>query len=103
LVLAPERVLRGIPGLECDSRALLFARALGARHLLEGLVLRRHPSREWILAGALVDATHAATMLALAVARPRRRAGALASAATACAFAAAGTNVARSAPLSAKP
>ena len=40
----------------------------------------QHPSRRWMLAGACIDATHAATMLALAVARPNRRAPATTSA-----------------------
>ena len=82
LLAAPGPILRTLPGrhVDADRRALLATRALGARHLIQATALMQHPSRRWMLAGACIDATHAATMLALAVARPNRRAPATTSA-----------------------
>ena len=76
LLVAPGPILRTLPGRHrgADRRALLATRALGARHLIQATALIQRPSRRWMLAGACIDATHAGTMLALAVARPNRRA-----------------------------
>ena len=91
LLVAPGPILRTLPGrhVDADRRALLATRALGARHLIQATALMQHPSRRWMLAGACIDATHAATMLALAVARPNRRAPATTSATFALLIAAA--------------
>lgn len=75
LLAAPAPILRALCGRHPgpDRRARLAARALGARHLIQAIALLQHPSRRWMLAGAAIDTTHAATMLALAAARPNRR------------------------------
>jgi hypothetical protein len=97
LVLAPRHAL-GVRVGELDGRMRTFARVLGARNLAEAALLRAHPSRGWALAGAAVDATHAATMVIVAAIDRRGRAIALTSALVASAFAAWGARSAR--PLS---
>lgn len=95
LLLAPGRVLGDLPHRRIDGAASAFARILGARHLAEAAVLWRHNTHRWVLAGAAVDATHAATMFALAMARPDARRLALTNALTASALAGAGIAASR--------
>lgn len=99
LLIAPGAVLRDLPHQRIDRPARAFARVLGARQLAQAALAGRRrgraSSRGWILTGAAVDATHAATMLALALLRPDRRKLALANVALASAFAAAGVHQAR--------
>jgi hypothetical protein len=95
LLIAPGRVLGDLPHREIKGAARAFARVLGARHLVEAAVLWRDHTHRWVLLGAGVDATHAATMLALAVVRPDERRLALTNAITAAALAGAGTMAAR--------
>jgi len=90
LLIAPGAVLSDLPHQRIDRPARAFARILGARHLIEAAITGRRHTREWILAGATVDATHAATMAVLAWLRPSRRELALTNAATATMLAAAG-------------
>jgi hypothetical protein len=74
LLAAPAPILRAVPTRQPpDRRALLAARALGARHLVQAVTLMRRRGRGWMLLGASIDATYAATMLGLAIARPNRR------------------------------
>lgn len=102
LLVAPAPILRTVPGRHGgpDRRALLAARALGARHLIQAAALLRRPTRRWMLTGAGIDATHAATMLALAVARPNRRAIACISATLALLIAAGEVHAVQSGPRS---
>lgn len=95
LLLAPGRVLSALPHQQIDRSACAFARVLGARNLAQAAVIARRPTRGWILAGAAVDATHATTMVALALLKPDRRKLALTNIATAGAFASAGLHRAR--------
>lgn len=95
LLIAPEAVLGALPHQRIDRRARAFAGLLGARHLLEATVTGRRHTRGWILAGATVDATHAASMVILAGLRPDRRVLALTNAATATTLAAGGLAEAR--------
>lgn len=95
LLVAPGAVLRDLPHERVDVAARLFARLLGARHLAEAAVLGRRHSAGWILGGAAVDTTHAATMAALAFVRPERRLLATANALAAAAMATAGVVEAR--------
>ncbi len=75
LLLAPPRALSALSRAPLDAVSVRVARVLGARHLLQALVLwaRSGPRRH--LAGAAVDAAHAASMLAVArwSGRPARR------------------------------
>lgn len=73
LLLSSATVLHELPHRRIDGRARAFARLLGIRHLLQAAVADRHPTRGWVLAGAMVDGTHAASMIMLARWRPDRR------------------------------
>jgi hypothetical protein len=72
-----------------------LVRALGARVLTQGVLLMVRPGRRLVLAGATVDATHAASMVAAAVKWPQYRRAAVVSAGVAVGFAVAGLAVAR--------
>jgi hypothetical protein len=67
LALAPARVCRLLTATPLDRRASLVTRVLGARTLAQTLLLSAHRSRRAVLAGAAVDAAHAATMVPLVV------------------------------------
>ncbi len=95
LLITPEVVLRDLPHQRIDRAARGFARVLGARHLTQAAITSRDGTQRWLMAGAMVDATHAATMAALAALRPDRRKLALTNIATAMALAAAGVADAR--------
>jgi hypothetical protein len=87
LLLSPDRVLAKCPD-PVPGYARAGVRVLGARQLVEGAVLARHPRDpppEWSVA---VDALHAFSMLGLAAVRPRLRPAALRSAASALTLAA---------------
>lgn len=98
LLLAPGTVLADLPHQRIDGLARLFARVLGVRHLVQAAVAERHPGHAWTVAGAAVDATHAATMVVLAVARPDRRRLAATNATVALALAGDGLCEARRSP-----
>ncbi len=89
LFVEPARVTQTVSQQRIDRGVILFTRALGARHLVQAAVTDsgQGSSRAWVVAGAAVDATHAVTMVALAVLAPDRRRLALINAATAAAFA----------------
>jgi hypothetical protein len=87
LLVSPERVLAKCPD-PVPGYARVGVRVLGARQLVEGALLARHPRDpppEWSVA---VDALHALSMLGLAAARPGLRPAALRSAASALTLAA---------------
>jgi hypothetical protein len=90
LLVWPNLVGRPFSGGPLDRPSRAFARVLGARQILEALVLRRHRRRNWVLGGAAVDGLHAVTMLGLAARDRRHRRLALANAAVAAAFTAEG-------------
>jgi hypothetical protein len=90
LLVAPDAVLRRVAGGRADAPVRRVTRVLGARNLAEALVLRSHGTRRWLLAASTVDAVHATSMVALALADPRRRRVALASALVASLMAGAG-------------
>jgi hypothetical protein len=87
LLLSPQRVLAE-PTDRLPGYVPAVARVLGARHLVEGALMARHPQSpppRWSIA---VDALHGLSMLALATARPTLRADALRSARAALSLAA---------------
>lgn len=87
LLLAPRFVL-GVGGAwRVDTWAVGYCRVLGVRQLAEALLLRRHHDRRWGLAGATVDALHAASAAFIALVRPARRRMATLNVVTAAAFA----------------
>jgi hypothetical protein len=65
-------------------------RVLGVRSLVQGAVTTAAPARTVLVGGAMIDATHAATMLPLVAASPRHRRAAAISALIATAGAVAG-------------
>jgi hypothetical protein len=89
LLLGPE-TLAAPSRAQIDPATLIFERVLGARHLIQAVVVCRWPNRLAILIGAATDAAHALTMLALAAVNTSRRTPKLVNCATAFAFALAG-------------
>mgnify|MGYP001545637667 CR=1 FL=1 len=90
LLAAPRGLLDRLARRPVDVGERRVARLLGFRNLVQCAVVVRKHDRAWLLAGAVVDVTHALSMIALALARPRHRRLANASALTASAAAIAG-------------
>jgi hypothetical protein len=82
-----------IPPLERRSRRVI--RVLGIRQLFQALVTGAQPSATVLWLGAVVDAAHAASMVALALCSRRWRRAALGDAMVASLFALAGAAAAR--------
>ena len=76
---APGPLYRRLTGSEPDRTARVVIRVLGARHVVQGLVLLR-AGRTAHRLGAGVDLLHGLSMVGLAAVDERRRAGAHASA-----------------------
>lgn len=90
LLAAPRFVLTHVHHVDVDTKTLVVARILGARHLTQAALSGVNPSADVLAMGAWVDAAHSATALALAALdRTRARAG-LSDAAVAALFGAAG-------------
>jgi hypothetical protein len=70
-----------------------LVRLLGARLLVQGLLLMARPGRRLVLVGAAVDGTHAASMVAVALQWPEYRRAAVVSAVMALALGATGVAV----------
>lgn len=86
LLLSPDGMLAKCPGL-MPGYVRGAVRVLGARQVIEGVLLTGHarrPPPEWSIA---VDGLHGLSMLALAAVRPGLRPAALRSAASAMALA----------------
>lgn len=81
-LLLAARVLLARCGL-ASSGAVGVARLLGARHLVEVLILSRRPGGAPPRWSVIVDGAHAASMVGVGAVSPRLRCGALASAGTA--------------------
>ena len=64
LITAPRPALDRLSDRRVSVGERRTARLLGARHLIEGAMLARHPTRGWLIADAAVDATHALSMIA---------------------------------------
>ncbi|HET9875398.1 MAG TPA: hypothetical protein VFQ37_06485 [Mycobacterium sp.] len=95
LLLVPNTVASHTPAGSLDARARLVGRILGARHLVQAWYTGADPSGRRLAVGAGVDGLHATSMLSLAALSPRHRRPALADAAAAAGFAAAGILSAR--------
>ena len=94
LLLAPDPLLSAVAREPIDRRMTDVTRVLGARSVLQSLLTGPRPTRRGLRLGALVDATHALSMLAAAAAGLGPRRLTVTSAATATAFAAAGLRTA---------
>jgi hypothetical protein len=90
LLCMPGPALGLSTGRPPTPRARTVARILGARHLAQAVLTLWRPSPAVFLAGAGVDACHAASMLALAAADPGLRHAGIADACAATAFTATG-------------
>jgi hypothetical protein len=90
LLCVPGLALGLCTGQAPSQRARVVARILGARHLAQAVLTLWRPRPAVLLAGAGIDACHAASMLALAVADPRLRRAGIADGAAAAAFTATG-------------
>lgn len=76
LLVAPRTVLTQVPGVRVGRKALVVARILGARHLVQASLSGINPTPEILAAGVWVDTVHSLTALGLAVAdHSRARAG----------------------------
>jgi hypothetical protein len=95
LLLGPRVALGTAHARREDRWAVVYCRLLGLRQLLEAVVLARQPGRQWIAAGAAVDAIHALSAMLIAGAWPDRRRAATANALTATGFALEGARRAR--------
>lgn len=90
LLCAPGLALGLCTGRAASQRARAVVRILGARHLAQAALTLWRPSPAVLLSGAGIDACHAASMLALAVADPQLRTAGIADCAAATAFTATG-------------
>jgi hypothetical protein len=77
LLARPDPLLAALGGRPPDDAARTFARALGARHLIEAALLAHTPTRARLRTGAAVDAVHAVTVAVLAERRHHRRLAAI--------------------------
>jgi hypothetical protein len=85
LAIRPAATVRAVGGGPVPPPALV--RVLGGRQVLQSLLLLSAPSRPLVRAAVAVDAVHAASMVAAALAWPRYRRPALTSAGVATASA----------------
>ncbi len=81
-------------GQSAGENVAIYARVLGARHLVEAAILWRWTTATVVRAGAAVDAIHAASALALVTTHHRPRLAAL-NVASASTFALLGLTLAR--------
>jgi hypothetical protein len=72
LLVAPGTVLTGLRGVQVDRKAIVVARILGGRQLVQAALSGIRPSPEILAAGVWVDGAHALTALGLALADRRR-------------------------------
>jgi len=76
LLAAPRQVMETVHRIEVDTKSVVIARILGARHLTQATLSGLRPSPEVLAMGVWVDGVHALTALGLAaVDRSRARAG----------------------------
>jgi hypothetical protein len=80
LLAAPERLARSWTGSALDRPARVVARILGARHVLQAVLLIAHDGVWLRRAGRAIDLVHAASMVLLATLAPGRERLALADA-----------------------
>lgn len=89
-LLKPDFIATKILRHKLDAKATMVVRVLGARHVLQAVVIILAPGSPFLRRGSAgLDLLHAATMGIVGATDRRRRQAALADAAVACAFAAA--------------
>jgi hypothetical protein len=87
LLAAPGRVVRAFGGDPSDATVTVMARVLGARHLLQALVIGKDPGAFRRYGAAFVDVMHAASMFGVAKVDPLRHKPALVDGSIAAGFA----------------
>lgn len=87
LLTVPGIVLASLRGVQVDRKALIVARILGARHIVQALASGINPSPETLAAGVWVDTVHAMTALGLAAVDRDRAQGGVADAIVAASWA----------------
>ena len=90
LLTEPQRMFRMVSGSPGTGASTVVVRALGLREVVQASVTLVAPTSPVLRTGAVVDAIHALTMLALGMASRRYRRPALLSAASATAQTVAG-------------
>jgi hypothetical protein len=76
LLVSPRAVLERVHGVRVDRKAIVIARILGARHMVQASLSGLDPSPEILAGGVWVDSVHSMTAIGLAVVdRSRARAG----------------------------
>lgn len=90
LLLAPREVLSQVPGVQIGPKALVVARILGVRHLVQACLSGVRPTPEVLAAGVWVDFVHSMTALGLGVTDHRHVRAALADSVVAAVWCATG-------------
>lgn len=65
LLTRPRALVADLSGQPVDEKLAIYARILGARHLVEAAIMARWPTPTVVRTGAAVDAIHAASCLVL--------------------------------------
>jgi hypothetical protein len=94
LLTRPRALLTTVSGQPVDEKVAIYARILGARHLVEAAVLWRWTTPTVVRTGAAIDAIHAASALPLVKSRHHSRLAIL-NVASASTFALLGATLAR--------
>jgi hypothetical protein len=95
LLLFAAPLLQSFEGEPLDRRVIIVARVLGGRQFLQGLLILRRPTRRILRIAGVVDALHAATMVAAMAVNAGPRRLTTASATLAAAFSAGGISQSR--------
>jgi hypothetical protein len=93
LLTRPRTLLTAVSRQPADESAMIYARILGARHLVEAAILWRWTTPTVVQIGSTVDAIHAASAVALIKSDQRRLA--TVNVASASTFALLGATLAR--------
>ncbi len=73
LLARPRGLLAAVSGKDANEYVIVYARVLGARHLGEAAILWRRTTPTVVRAGAVVDAIHATSAVALVKTRHHPR------------------------------
>ncbi len=90
LVVAPRAALSRVPGARIRPKAVVVARILGVRHLIQACLSGFRPTPEILAAGVWVDFVHSVTALGLAITDHRYIRAAMADTVVAAVWSAAG-------------
>ncbi len=94
LLVRPRALLAAVSGQDPNENVIIYARVLGARHFIEAAILWKWTTPTVVRTGAVVDAIHAASAVALVKTRHHPRLATL-NVASATTFALLGAALAR--------